>query len=195
MDYSFANALKYNMGNISWVINFYDINCLYMKKLRSRLEHNSFIGIPAGLDIIAGISIWHVHSHQLECFSRYAPLFIPGAGWVDGEIIETLWSTLNIVLGSTRGMSSPHRQELLDFQMNDSNFMKMVCMTQSLEQKLRNARHSLQCASDAFTHLDTGVPDNQRELWAMQERDAQEKRISDPSAMDIFDVQVNKGEV
>ena len=78
--------------------------------------------------------------------------------------------------------------------MNDSNFMKMVRMTQSLERKLRNARHSLQCASDAFTHLDTGVPDNQRELWAMQERDAQEKCISDPSAMDIFDVQVNKGE-
>ena len=121
------------------------------------------------------------------CFSFLVP-----AGWM--EIIETLWSTLNIVSGSTQGMSSPHHQELLDFQMNDSNFMKMVHMTQSLERKLRNARHSSQCASDAFIHLDASIPAYQREIWAMQERDAQEKRISDPSAMDIFDVQVNKGE-
>ena len=91
-------------------------------------------------------------------------------------------------------MSSPYRQELLDFQMNDSNFMKMVHMTQSLERKLRNAQRSSQCAPDAFIHLDASVPTNQREIWAMQERDPQEKCILDPSAMDIFDVQVNKGE-
>ena len=48
MDYSFANALKYNMGNISQVINFYDINCSYMKKLQLRLEHNVFIVIQGG---------------------------------------------------------------------------------------------------------------------------------------------------
>jgi hypothetical protein len=126
MDYSFTNALKYNMGTIPWVISFYDINCAYMKKLRARVEHNEFIQIPKKIRIIPGIGIWHVHDHRAECFAQHAPLFILGAGWVDGEIIETLWSTLNIVSGSARGMLAPHRQELVDFQMNDSNFMKMI---------------------------------------------------------------------
>ena len=50
---------------------------------------------------------------------------------VDGEIMETLWSSLNIISPSTRGMVTPHRQEMLDFQMNDSNFVKMIRMRES----------------------------------------------------------------
>jgi hypothetical protein len=131
MDYSLTHAMQHNMDRITRVITFYDINCSYMKKLRARVAGNQFIQISPELEITPGIGIWHVHGHRAECFARYAPLFIPGSGWVDGEIIETLWSMLNIVSGSTRGMSSPHRQELLDFQMNDSNFMKMIRMSMS----------------------------------------------------------------
>lgn len=130
MDYSLTNALQYNMQGISRAISFYDINCAYMKKLRNRVGNSQLIDIPKDLEIVPGIGIWHVHGHQPSCFPRYAPLFIAGAGWVDGEVIETLWSVLNIVSGSTRGMSSPGRQELLDFQMNDSNFVKMVRMSE-----------------------------------------------------------------
>ena len=193
MDYSFANALKYNMGTIPRVISFYDINCAYLKKLRSRVEKNKFIEIPPEVKIMPGIGIWHVHGHRPECFSRHAPLFIPGAGWVDGEIIETLWSALNIVSGSARGMSAPHRQELLDFQMNDSNFMKMIHMSQSLSRKLGTAMRSCALATGAFNDLDASVQVEQRERWETQEREAQGKRLADPSAMDIFDVQLDKG--
>jgi hypothetical protein len=193
MDYSFTNALKYNMGTIPQVISFYDINCAYMKKLRARVEPNEFIQIPEKLRIIPGIGIWHVHGHQAECFARHALLFIPGAGWVDGEIIETLWSTLNIVSGSAQGMSAPHRQELLDFQMNDSNFMKMICMTQSLTRKLRVAKRSAAAAAVAFHDLDSSVPAEERQKWEMQEETAQMERVTNPSAMDIFDVRGDKG--
>lgn len=147
MDYSVTNALSLNMGNINRVISFYDINCAYMKKLRSRVSNSSHITLPNDLEIIPGIGIWHVHGHRPECYARYAPLFIPGSGWVDGEIIETLWSSLNIVSGSARGMSAPHRQELLDFQMNDSNFMKMIRM---------GKRSQFLDASGAFNHLQLG---------------------------------------
>ncbi|KAF8548521.1 hypothetical protein OG21DRAFT_1398071, partial [Imleria badia] len=51
--------------------------------------------ISPELEITLGIGIWHVHGHWAECFAWYAPLFIPGSSWVDGEIIETLWSMLN----------------------------------------------------------------------------------------------------
>ncbi|KAF9222797.1 hypothetical protein BS17DRAFT_767558 [Gyrodon lividus] len=128
MDYSLANALQYNMQGVCRVISFYDMNCSYMRKLRQRVGNNDFLNFPKDLEIVPGIGIWHVHGHQPQCFSRYAPLYIEGAGWIDGEVIETLWSILNIVSGSTRRMSSPHRQELLDFQMNDSNYMKMIRM-------------------------------------------------------------------
>jgi hypothetical protein len=167
MDYSFTNALKYNMGNIPQIISFYDINCAYMKKLRAWIEPNKFIQIPKSLQIIPGISIWHVHGHRAKCFARHAPLFIPGAGWVDGEIIETLWSTLNIVSGSARGMSALHRQELLDFQMNDSNFMKMIRMTQSLTKKLRITKQSAATAATSFHDLDSSISAEERQKWAM----------------------------
>ncbi|KAG8215467.1 hypothetical protein J3R82DRAFT_9089, partial [Butyriboletus roseoflavus] len=125
MDYSFVNALTHNMNNILSIISFYDINCSYMKKLQAWLSDNRFIWLPLNLAIIPGIGMWHVHGHQSSCFAQYSPLFIPGAGWVEGEIIETLWSTLNIVSRSAQGITSPHQQELLDFHMNDFNFIKM----------------------------------------------------------------------
>lgn len=128
MDYALAHALSYNMTGVQRVLSFYDINCQYMKNLRKRLAGNAFIGIPAEFPIVPSIGIWHVHGHQAECHARYAPSFIPGAGRVDGEIIETLWSILNVISPSARGMSFPHRQELLDYQMNDSNFQKMIRM-------------------------------------------------------------------
>ncbi|KIN99238.1 hypothetical protein M404DRAFT_30665 [Pisolithus tinctorius Marx 270] len=108
MDYSLANALHYNMAGINKVLCFYDINCSYMKNLRMRVGNSSFIEIPRSLQIMPGIGIWHVHGHKQECYARYAPLFMKGAGWVDSEIIETLWSLLNVVSASVRGMSSPH---------------------------------------------------------------------------------------
>ncbi|KIK72791.1 hypothetical protein PAXRUDRAFT_21577 [Paxillus rubicundulus Ve08.2h10] len=108
-----------------------------MKNLWKRLTGNAFINIPAELPIVSSIGIWHVHSHQTECHARYAPSFIPSAGRVDGKIIEMLWSILNIISPSTWGMSFPHRQELLDYQMNDSNFQKMIRMAGSLKRKLR----------------------------------------------------------
>lgn len=128
MDYSLTRALKYNMGDIARVVHLYDVNCSYMKHMQKRVKSNPRLTLSDELEIIPGIGIWHVHGHRPECFTHYAPLFIPQSGWIDGEIIETLWSHLNIVSASTRGMSAPHRQELLDFQMNDSNFMKMIRM-------------------------------------------------------------------
>ncbi|KAF8546625.1 hypothetical protein OG21DRAFT_1527707 [Imleria badia] len=192
MDYSFTNAMKYNMGNITQVISFYDINCNYIKKLHARVGPSKYIEIPEDTMITPGIGIWHIHGHWAECFARHAPLFIPGAGWVDGEIIETLWSVLNIASWSARGMSSPHRQELLDFQMNDSNFMKMIQMTWSLIRKLQTAKRSALALAEAFKDLDTSVPGEHRTNWEFQECTAQMRCIVDPSAMDLFDVQLEK---
>ncbi|KAH7889148.1 hypothetical protein F5I97DRAFT_1788563, partial [Phlebopus sp. FC_14] len=126
IDYALVNALQYNMNGIQWVLTFYDINCQYMKNLHKQIRDSTYLKLNSQLSFISSIGIWHVHGHQVECFARYTPNFISRAGWVDGEIIETLWSTINIISGIVRGMSSPHQQEYLDSQMNYSNFLKMI---------------------------------------------------------------------
>ena len=74
--------------------------------------------------------MFHVHGHQDSCFFRYATLFIKGAGMVDGEILETLWSTLNSISPSLRTATLAHRSEVLDDHMNDGNWKKMVSISE-----------------------------------------------------------------
>ncbi|KAI6042152.1 hypothetical protein EDC04DRAFT_2523337, partial [Pisolithus marmoratus] len=151
-----------------------------------------FLQIPPTLTIVAGISTWHIHSHRKECYARYSPLFIKGSGWVDGEIIETLWSTLNIVSASTHSMTAPHRQELLDFQMNDSNFMKMIQMIDSLSQKLKAVWASVVLARESFDRLDVAVMPAQQMIWKKQEEAALNEHICDPLVMDTFEIQLKR---
>ena len=49
-----------------------------------------------------------------------------GAGHINGEIMETLWSGMNKVSGAARLMSKAHRQETLDNYMRDANWKKTV---------------------------------------------------------------------
>ena len=112
------------------MLTFYDVNCQYTKKLHRRLKNNEFISLPSQVELVPAIGAWHIHGHRQQCLARYGANFILGAGCVDGEIMETLWALLNIISPSAHGMSAAHRQELLDYQMNDSNFLKMVRMSE-----------------------------------------------------------------
>ncbi|KIM50374.1 hypothetical protein SCLCIDRAFT_145643, partial [Scleroderma citrinum Foug A] len=164
----------------------------YSRNLVRRIWSNDFISLPDGLQILPGIRIWHVHGHKSECFPQYALNFIPGAGRVDGEIMETLWSSLNIISPSARGMATPHRQELLGFQMSDSNFLKMVQMHEWTNVLIR-----LTCCADievteAFDKLNNQVPESLRMLWSEQQTKALNDWLMDPRAMDIYDVQLEK---
>ncbi|KAI6142698.1 hypothetical protein BKA82DRAFT_4017945 [Pisolithus tinctorius] len=183
MDYALVHAMHYGLDPWQPVITFYDINCQYSKNLARRLEENRYLSLPSRLQIQPSIGLWHVHGHQTECFARYAPNFIPGAGRVDGEIMETLWSSLNIISPSAQGMATAHRQELLDFQMND---------TSALKQKFKVAKQSLATIQDKFNELDSKVLDGLCRLWVEQELVAQSCRQNTPQAMDIYEVQLEK---
>ncbi|KIN96389.1 hypothetical protein M404DRAFT_163080 [Pisolithus tinctorius Marx 270] len=174
------------------VITFYDINCQYSKNLACWLEENRYLSLPSGLQTQPSIGLWHVHGHQTECFTRYAPNFIPGAGQVDSEIMETLWSSLNMISPSAWGMVTAHHQELLDFQMNDSNFLKMIWMSLALKQKFKVAKQSLATIQDKFNELDSKVLDGLHWLWVEQELVAQSCRRNTLQAMDIYEVQLEK---
>lgn len=133
MDYSLSQALhNMNLNGIKDILILYDIMCQYSRNLKLRFAMNPFLEFPKGLKLIPGIGLFHVHGHQASCLVRYAPTFIKGAGQVDGEIIETLWSTLNDSAKSTRTATLAHRTEILDDHMNDSNWKKLTKAGQCL---------------------------------------------------------------
>jgi hypothetical protein len=49
---------------------------------------------------------------------------------VDGEVLETLWAVLNGIANSIRSQSTAHRRETLDDHMNDSNWKKLIQMSE-----------------------------------------------------------------
>jgi hypothetical protein len=128
MDYCLSEALKYNMYGIRRVILYYDIMCQFWKNLRRRFQDNPHLNFPGAIEIFRAIGLFHVHGHIDQCFARFAPTFIPGAGEVDGEVLETLWAVLNRTADSIRAMTTAHRRECLDDHMNDSNWKKLVNM-------------------------------------------------------------------
>ncbi|KAG1884743.1 hypothetical protein F4604DRAFT_1919247 [Suillus subluteus] len=169
-----SRAARHNMEGISRAVTFYDINCQYNKHFRARVDASRFLEMMQDLTIIPGIGLWHVHGHQDSCYVRYASNFIEGIGRIDGEIMETLWARLNLISPAARGMSSPHRQECLDYQMNDSNFCKMIRMKRTL------------CL------LDEAVPAHLKTEWSARERRAQSSRLNDPEAMDEYEINIKK---
>jgi ribosomal protein L5 len=68
-------------------------------------------------------------------YSKWTLNFMKGAGHIDGEIMETLWSGMNKISGAARSMSKAHRQETLDDYMRDANWKKTVGIGVFLRQK------------------------------------------------------------
>ena len=95
VDWAFLQALAttaVDPGQKAMLI--YDIACQYFVHFHDRIGHL----LPDGLAVDQAIGPFHVHGHKEECFYRFAFTFIPGAGVVAGEILESLWATLNSIL-------------------------------------------------------------------------------------------------
>lgn len=125
VDWGLIKAIETtNVDPRQGVLLIYDIVCQYIVHLRDRVGHL----LPADLEIDAAIGLFHVHGHKDTCFFRYATSFIPGAGVVAGEILESLWSVLNAVTPAMRTATLAHRAEMMDDHMTDSNHKKSLGM-------------------------------------------------------------------
>jgi hypothetical protein len=125
VDWGFLRTLLTTYVDVRQCVLFiYDIVCQYIIYLLTRIGHL----LPTGLRIDAAIGLFHVHGHKDQCFFRYATTFIPGAAIVAGEILESLWSTLNSVTPAMRTATLAHRAEMMDDHMTDSNHKKMLGM-------------------------------------------------------------------
>ncbi|KAG1785726.1 uncharacterized protein HD556DRAFT_1420071 [Suillus plorans] len=99
---------------------------------------------------------------------------------------------LNLISPAARGMSSPHRKECLDYQMNDSNFCKMIRMKRTLCRKYKLARNGISESGKAFDRLDEAAPSHLKTEWLARERIAQSSRLNDPAAMDEYEINIKK---
>lgn len=125
MDYCLFMVAADLIG-IFYLLVLYDIWCHYFVHLLRRFEESPGLSLPKGLKIIGGIDQFHVHGHRQQCYPRFSPNFIAGAGIHVGDIIESLWAETNGIAESTRGMSAAHRQEVIDDCMGDSNWNKQL---------------------------------------------------------------------
>lgn len=125
IDWAFLQALAttaVDPGQKAMLI--YDIACQYFVHFYERVGHL----LPEGLAVDRAIGLFHVHDHKEECFFRFATSFIPGAGVVAGEILESLWANLNTISPTVRTATLAHRAEMLDDHCSDSNFKKLLGM-------------------------------------------------------------------
>lgn len=127
-DFALDNAMKINLHpSISArLIIGYDIWCQYGVHLLERFRHFEHLDFPTFLEELTGIvGAWHIFAHVRECFGRNSGIYVWGIGFIEMEILETLWSTLNMVTDSCRNMSRANREETINFNMNDMNLKKI----------------------------------------------------------------------
>jgi hypothetical protein len=128
MDYAICQALGYNTDGLTEALVAYDVACQWSVNFDLRVEQGAHLQLPTGLQYIPAVGKFHLAAHVEECFAQFSLNFVHGAGQQDGEVLETLWATLNKAAGSIRAMTKAHRQEMLDEHILDSNWKKLVTM-------------------------------------------------------------------
>ncbi|KAG2005829.1 hypothetical protein CC2G_002197 [Coprinopsis cinerea AmutBmut pab1-1] len=193
MDYGFCEALKTtHTDELSKILLVYDINCQYSKHLLERIEDSDHLSIDEKLTIIYGIGLFHVHGHQDSCFARYALTFIRGAGMNAGEILEPLWSVINLAAGPTSMMTLAQREEALDDFILDNNWKKLLGLVPSICKRWESSRVELGIAQEDFELLDETASEAQRRLWSTQLSNTHIEREVNVESMDILNIKLKK---
>jgi hypothetical protein len=128
IDYAICNALGYKSHGLREALVAYDVACQWSIHFDERVSQSAHLSLPQGLHYIPAVGKFHLASHREDCFAHFSLNFVHGAGQQDGEVLETLWSSLNKAAGSIRAMTKAHRQEMLDQHILDSNWKKLVNM-------------------------------------------------------------------
>lgn len=134
--------MKYNSYGLKELLLIYDINCHYLVHFHERLaDVPEYLSLDPDVTVLGAIGKFHLADHVDSCFSKWTLNFMQGAGHIDGEIMETLWSGMNKVSAAARSMTKSHRQETLDDYMRDSNWKKTVGIGEHSLQKMVGDSH------------------------------------------------------
>ena len=202
MDWALLEAIRTTrVHNKQGVLFLYDLACSYWIYLQARIGHL----LPIDLEIDRAIGLFHVHDHKEECFFRFASSFIPGAGIVAGEILESLWASLNRITPSTRTATLAHRAEVIDDHASDSNHKKALgmgniviascrhftdkCAASVLCNRFVQATEMVQETTQYYDQMTSIVPPVLKQKWEKDIIAAENKRLKKPSVMDIIGAQ------
>jgi hypothetical protein len=131
IDYAVCQALSYKSKGLLSAATIYDIFCQWIKHFLERVEENPHLSLPDDMEILGAVDKFHLVAHVPGCFALHSLNFLKGAGQLDGEILESLWSDFNKITDSARSMSTAHRREVYDDHMRESNWKKMVSLGMS----------------------------------------------------------------
>lgn len=182
-DFSFLKGLIHTHVQYDQIVLLiYDIVCGHIVHLLDRIG----IHLPPELIIEAAIGLFHVHAHKEQCFFQYAPTFIPGTGIVAGEILESLWSSLNSISPMSRTATLAHRAETLDDHATDSNHKKLIGMVPSLCRSYLRAVDMLDHAQLYYHNLTEEAGQTAVEMWTEDIVKAERDRRTDVRVMEIY---------
>jgi Kyakuja-Dileera-Zisupton transposase len=167
---------------------YYDIICQYIVYFLERIG----IHLPEGLQVDAAIGLFHVHAHKDDCFFRFASTFIPGSGVVAGEILESLWSSLNSISPSARTATLAHRAEILDDHATDSNHKKMLGIVSVLSKNHRKAIDMVDQAQEYYDNLTSQAGPIPVAKWRSDIEEAERCRVDNRPVMDIYAAKVER---
>ncbi len=190
VDFSFLQALETTRVHpAQGVLLIYDIACQYMVHLRERIGHL----LDPGMRIDSGIGLFHVHAHKDECLFRYATSYIPGAAVTAGEILESMWSTLNTISPSVRTATLAHRAEVLDDHCCDANHKKGLGIVNYLCKRRKEAMQTLLEAREYLDSLQEDAGHDNIVKWRAEIMAAENARADDLHVMDIYKARVPGG--
>ncbi|VDC03262.1 unnamed protein product [Peniophora sp. CBMAI 1063] len=162
----------------------YDIWCQYGKHLRERFDKSPHLSWPEFEEVMGGVGVWHIFGHVFECYGRYSTQYARHTGIVDGEILETLWSILNGILESCRGMSLAHREEVITLFQSDSNLRKTLDMADTLARKWDKYQVEMSQRNKLLVKLSMNVSEADQTKWEMERQRFEHLQISDPLKAD-----------
>lgn len=160
----------------------YDIACQYSIRLQERIGKK----LPPGLEIDHAIGLFHVHAHKEACFFQYSTSFIPGAGITAGEILESLWSSLNSISPTVRTATLAHRAEILDDHASDSNHKKLLGMTKYLCHRYLDSAEHLTNMIQNYAEQSEAAGPLAVQSWTTQIAQAERHRLTNLKLMDIY---------
>ena len=130
IDYVICEALKCFPRHRAALI-IYDICCQWFTNFWKRVSESEWLEIWDDLDITAAVGKWHLVAHIRGCFAKFSLNFIEGSTQIDGEIMETLWSGLNLIAGITQGMTITEGLAIEKAQYGLYSHTSKDCLTHS----------------------------------------------------------------
>ncbi|KAJ7578419.1 hypothetical protein C8J56DRAFT_797312 [Mycena floridula] len=168
MDYIFFMAIQ--MCRLALIFLTYDIYCQYRVNLELRnlsmpdaIRHDF-----SATEIKGGLPIWHGDVHVVSCRTEHQVQYQEGAGKLDGEAPERVWSVLNPISYATKEMGVGACTDAIDERVDYHNHTKNIRLGTTLQKRLQIA--VVECGKQVaiFREMSSSVQSDMKLRWEKQ---------------------------